>query len=571
MSNRLPFDKPPRRNGPPAPLPPEVPPCEPKIIPPSEGSAGRDAAGKDVTEQFTPAGGNVSAGGSTPSGGIDPRVPTGPPPMSITALLTRIKSALTRAFPQRLAVVGEISNLKVHSSGHLYFRLKDAGAAIDAAMFRASASKLKFRPADGMEIIAEGRVDVYDVRGQLQFYVECMTPKGAGALELAYRQLCQKLQAAGLFDPAHKVPIPRIPRAIGLVTSPTGAAIRDIRRTLARRWPAARVYLMPALVQGEGAAASIARAIAMLDAQAARFAIDTIIVARGGGSLEDLWAFNEEPVARAIYAAKTPIISGVGHEVDVTIADMVADLRAATPTAAAEQAVPDAAEIRRHVASMALRLTQRMGQHVSHCTAALSALRRSVVFSDPLWRLRTFQQRLDELTHRLRAGLRHELAQDRNCLEPLANRLAAQHPARLRERAGANLQRLTARLAWVLGGRSKRAGDVLAVLQRRLDAVHPRHRVELARQALTGATRQLEAMSYRSVLGRGFSVTRRAGAILRSARAVAPGEALETELIDGLINSVVNGSIAEHKDVSPPPAKPPRRKKDSSSDEPRLF
>jgi len=258
-----------------------------------------------------------------------------PKGMSVWQLVSQVKAALAEAFPKRVAVVGEISNCKRHSSGHIYFRLKDARASIDAVMFRSHASKLRFSPEDGMEVVVDGRVDVYDVRGQLQFYAERMTPRGVGELELAFRQLKDKLAAQGLFDPARKKPLPPFPRAVGVVTSPTGAAVRDIARTLRRRWPAARVYLVETLVQGEGAAEQVAAAVAALDAGAERLDIDVLIVARGGGSLEDLWAFNEEPVARAIAAARTPVISGVGHEVDFTIADLVADVRAATPTAAA--------------------------------------------------------------------------------------------------------------------------------------------------------------------------------------------------------------------------------------------
>jgi exodeoxyribonuclease VII large subunit len=476
--------------------------------------------------------------------------------MSVTALLTRIKGALSQAFPGRLTVAGEISNLKLHSSGHLYFRLKDAGAAIDATMFRSAAAKLKFRPTDGMEVVVEGKVDVYDVRGQLQLYVESITPKGVGALELAFRQLCQKLQQAGLFEPSHKIPIRRIPRAIGLVTSPTGAAIRDIRRTLARRWPAADVYLVPALVQGEGAAASIAEAIALLDANADKLSLDTIIIARGGGSMEDLWAFNEEIVARAIYSARTAIICGVGHEADVTIADLAADLRAATPTAAAELAVPDREDVGRGLTSLASQLTHRVSQQVAQGKSALASVMRSVVFRDPSWRLRTLQQRFDELGLRLRGALRHLFARGRQRLEPASNRLAAQHPARIQERAAARLQRLTSQLAWVLGGRSKRSGDTLAVLQQRLQAGNPRNHLELARQMLTSAQRQLEVMSYRSILGRGFSVTRsRDGKILRSVADAAGSEILETELIDGKIKSFTDSATR-------PSAK--RTKKDAS-------
>lgn len=428
--------------------------------------------------------------------------------MSVSALIARIKGALADAFPKRVTVLGEISNFKRHSSGHMYFRLKDANAAIDAAMFCSNAARLKFAPEDGMEVVVDGRVDVYDVRGQLQIYVQRMTPRGEGALELAFRQLCEKLRAEGLFDEAAKKPIPRFPRAIGVVTSPTGAAIRDIRRTLRRRWPAARVYLVPTPVQGEGAAEAIAEGVTLLDAGAETWEIDTIIVARGGGSLEDLWAFNTEPVARAIFAAATPVISGVGHEIDVTIADMAADIRAATPTAAAELAVPDVTEVRRILSDLAGRMTRWLRDRILAARSVLRGIGRSVVFRDPGAGVRTRTQRIDELS---------------------------------------------GRLAWALGGASKRAGDLLSGLQVRFQACSPIHRLALARQKVNSAARQLAVMSHRAVFRRGFSLTRgQDGRILRSAGQARPGDTVETELADGRFKSVVGSAGVPRRKKKPP-------------------
>jgi exodeoxyribonuclease VII large subunit len=506
------------------------------------------------------------------------------PAMSVSGLVGRIKAALAESLPQRLTVVGEISNFKRHDSGHFYFRLKDANASIDAVMFRGSAGRVRFDVKDGLEVVVEGRVDVYEVRGQMQLYVERMTPKGAGSLELAFRQLKDRLQREGLFDPAAKKPLVQFPRAIGVVSSATGAAIRDIRRTLGRRWPAAPVYLVPTLVQGEGAAEQIAQAVRLLDANAARLRIDTIIVARGGGSLEDLWAFNEEIVARAVFAARTPVISGVGHEVDVTICDLVADVRAATPTAAAELAVPDRAAVADLLAGQALRLHRLMRQRLTAARSAVDAVCRSGMFRDPTARLRTQTQRLDELWHRLRGGVRQRLAGGRGRLDPSANRLAALHPARLHERAAATVDRLLRRLAWALGGRSKRAGDVLGKLAQRMAAADPAHRAALARQKVDAAARQLEAMSYRNVLKRGFSVTRSpAGRILRSVAEVAAGAVVETELADGKFRSrvpSVEAGLSASTDVAGPtdPAgsTPPRAKRARAADKdpldgPTLF
>ena len=507
--------------------------------------------------------------------------PGGEAPLSVSGLVASVKHALNDAFPRRVTVVGELSNFKQPSGGHMYFRLKDAGAAIDAAMFRGSASKLKFAPADGLEVVVEGRVDVYETRGQLQLYVERMTPRGAGALELAFRQLCDKLRAEGLFEPSGKKPICPLPRAIGLVTSPTGAALRDIRRTLHRRWGAVTVYLLGSLVQGESAAGALAEAVRLLDANADRLCIDTIILARGGGSIEDLWAFNEEVLARAIFACRTPVISGVGHETDVTIADMVSDCRAATPTAAAVLAVPDADELRQHLAALAARLSRTAVERVRSARGAIDAVLRSVVFRDPAARLRAQMQRTDELSHRMASGLRSRLARGARRLAPAANRLAALHPARLGERARASLDRLAGRMAWALGKRSKHAGSALADLAIRMRASHPSHRVRLARQRLGALARQLEAMSYRSVLARGFSVTRKDdGTILRTPGDAREGDSIRTELADGTVDSRVTGRNdtpgsklrrGEDAEKRAPEATGTVRKRRRSSGGPTLF
>ena len=254
---------------------------------------------------------------------------------SVSELSLEIRNHLERQFPD-VWVRGEVSNFRAAGSGHLYFTLKDETAQIRAVCFRNQARYLKFKPQDGLAVIARGRLSLYEARGEYQLYVEFLEPAGFGALQLAFEQLNQKFAAEGLFDAARKKPLPMLPRSIGVVTSPTGAVIRDILRILQRRYRNAGVLLYPARVQGEGAAQEIAEGIQYFNA---RPAVDVMIIARGGGSLEDLWAFNEEVVARAIAASKIPVISAVGHETDFTIADFVADLRAPTPSAAAELVV----------------------------------------------------------------------------------------------------------------------------------------------------------------------------------------------------------------------------------------
>ncbi len=261
--------------------------------------------------------------------------------ITVTDLNLYIKGILENDFLlNNVTVKGEISNFKNHSSGHLYMSLKDNGGVIRAVMFRTNASKLKFVPDNGMQVIVTGRVGVFERDGQYQIYINEMIPDGVGALYIAYEQLKKKLEEEGLFDVTHKKPIPKYPNIIGVVTSPTGAAIRDILNILKRRFPYTRVYIYPVLVQGPDAAESIVRGLKYFDGK-----VDTVITGRGGGSIEDLWAFNEEIVARAIFEMKTPVISAVGHETDFTIADFVADRRVPTPSAAAEIAVPSSNEL----------------------------------------------------------------------------------------------------------------------------------------------------------------------------------------------------------------------------------
>ena len=279
----------------------------------------------------------------------------------------------------RVTVKGEISNFKHHSSGHLYLSLKDDGGVIRAVMFRYSAQKLVFRPENGMQVVVTGKVSLYERDGQYQIYIEEMMPDGVGALYVAYEQLKAKLQEEGLFSPEAKKPIPRYPQSIGIVTSPTGAAIRDILNILKRRFPYTRVYLYPALVQGEGAAQSIVRGLQFFDGK-----VDTVITGRGGGSIEDLWAFNEEVVARQIFQMKTPVISAVGHETDFTIADFVADRRVPTPSAAAEIAVPSGTELQKFLKMVDGRLYGALLGNLEKAQKALSLLSEKEVLKNPM-------------------------------------------------------------------------------------------------------------------------------------------------------------------------------------------
>ena len=318
-----------------------------------------------------------------------------PKVLSVTQLNAIVRGTLESSLDS-FWVLGEISNVRTPPSGHLYFTLKDDQSQMSAVMFRRYASELDFRPEDGMEVLCSGRVSVYTVRGDLQFYTEEMEPRGKGALTLAFEQLKRRLWEEGLFDPERKKPLPVLPRAIGVVTSLRGAAVRDMLVIMGERFRDRRVIICPVRVQGEGAAVEIAQAIADLDALGF---LDVMIVGRGGGSLEDLWAFNEEVVARAIFAATTPVVSAVGHEIDTTIADFVADQRAATPTAAAEIVVPRKDALLEKTHTLDLRLRRAMRNSLDARKETWRHLVHRLV--DPSRRLRDDQMRLDDLSMRM--------------------------------------------------------------------------------------------------------------------------------------------------------------------------
>ena len=327
-----------------------------------------------------------------------------------------------------LYVRGEISNYKTYPSGHHYFSMKDEGGAIRCVMFRREASRLRFRPENGMKVIAFGRVAVFPRDGQYQLYCTSLTPEGVGDLHLAFEQLKQKLYAEGLFDPAHKKPIPRFPKRIALITSAAGAAVRDMLRILGARWPMAEVFLLPVRVQGTEAPGELCAAIAWANRHQVA---DLIITGRGGGSMEDLWAFNDENVARTIYHSAIPVISAVGHEPDVTIADFVADLRAATPSNAAELAVPDQNEVAVWLRQMEGRLAQAMGRKLERARKDLDRAARCRALQDPMNYVDDKRMVLDYQREKLAAGLNAALNRERQRFGQLASKLDALSPLKV--------------------------------------------------------------------------------------------------------------------------------------------
>jgi exodeoxyribonuclease VII large subunit len=404
--------------------------------------------------------------------------------LTVSELNEQLRAVVEERFPA-VWVEGEISNFRLYSSGHAYFTLKDETAQLRAVLFRNRMRRLRFEPGDGQHVLVFGSLEVYAQRGEYQLVVELLEPRGLGALQLAFEQLKRRLEAEGLFAAGRKQSLPHFPRRIGIVTSPSGAALRDMLRIIGRRFAGLSILIAPCRVQGEGASAEIGQGIADLNR---RGDVDVIIVGRGGGSLEDLWAFNEETVARAIAASKVPVISAVGHEVDFTIADFVADIRAATPSHAAELVVSE----KQAVADTVLALGQRLER----------AARRP---------LRDFERRVDDLSARLlRAGtgLRRRFG---HRVELLTARLNAGSPfARLRSDRH-QLERLAARLQ----------------AEGRRRVVHARHRV-------VAAAGRLHSLSPLGVLSRGYSIARTAdGRVVRRATEVGPGDPVELLLHEG--------------------------------------
>jgi exodeoxyribonuclease VII large subunit len=446
----------------------------------------------------------------------------GPPrrQYTVSELTAEIADTLAGGFPD-VWVAGEISGVRIPGSGHLYFTLKDAGAQLQAVIYRSAARYLRFKPQEGMAVLARGRLDVYPQKGQYQLIVETLEPQGHGALQLAFEQLKRKLAEEGLFDAARKRKLPRLPRRIGVVTSPTGAVIHDIVRVLSRRFPGIHVRLYPALVQGEGSVEEVCRGIEHFSRGGWA---DVVIVARGGGSLEDLWTFNEEAVARAIAACRAPVIAAIGHETDFTIADFVADLRAPTPSAAAELVICTRDELLEQVARAAARLEQGMRYRLAAARHTLEQQGFQRVVGVLQRNLGRRMQRCDELEYRMR-----------DC----AGRRLAGWRRRLDERE-ASLRRLDLRLRIAEArGRSERAYAAL---------VHAAHwRLRSAQARLAPVEAQIRQLSPLAVLERGYAIVQDAGGqVVSDASRVRAGEEVAVRVARGVFAARVT------KEFQPP-------------------
>ncbi|MGD9906386.1 MAG: exodeoxyribonuclease VII large subunit [Vicinamibacterales bacterium] len=450
----------------------------------------------------------MTAGGGLP---FDEPVRPSPPARRIVTVseLTAALRDLVEGRFHEVWVEGELSGARIWNTGHLYFTLKDARAQVKGVMFRSSLRLLRFKPEDGVHVVARGRLSVYDPRGEYQLVCEHMEPRGLGALQLAYEQLRARLAAEGLFDDARKRPLPALPRRIGIVTSLDGAALRDIVRVLRRRHPNAHLVVAPARVQGETAARDLARALRQVTRVEG---VDVVILARGGGSIEDLWAFNEEPLARAIVAAPVPVIAGIGHETDVTIADFVADLRAPTPSAAAELVVRRKDEFTDQVEALTRRASAAVDGRRQRLRGQLHRLDARPAFAGVPARVAFRQRHVTELAAGLRRRAARMVAERRRHVDALARALVTHQPQQRLARGRAALAGYDRRLA--------------AALARRRHGWQTR---------LREAAAHLHAMSPLAVLGRGYAMcwTADGTTLVRTAAAVAIGDRIRVRLADG--------------------------------------
>ncbi|WP_413362602.1 exodeoxyribonuclease VII large subunit [Lysinibacillus sp. 3P01SB] len=428
--------------------------------------------------------------------------------LSVKALTKYIKRKF-EADPhlREVYVKGELSNVKIHTSGHIYFTLKDDGARINATMFRGQAAKLSFRPEEGMQVFIRGDVNVYEVGGTYQLYAQTMEPDGIGGLFVAFNQLKERLQKEGLFNPNFKQPIPLYPQTIGVLTATTGAAIRDICTTIGRRYPQAEICIYPTLVQGASAAADIVKNIQLANKQAM---CDVLIVGRGGGSIEDLWAFNEEIVARAIFESRIPIISAVGHETDTTIADFVADLRAPTPTAAAEIAVPNRQELYQRVLKGQSHMHQMMTARLHFERTRLTKLQNAYPLAMPERLYRPFTEKLAQMDTQLQNATSLYFMKQRNALERMQTHLRMQSPQQQVTYAKRQLDSITQQLT-----RSAFAN------------------IQQNRRQFDGVIRTLGALNPLAIMHKGFNVSYKDGKVVKSVDQLSPEDLVEVAFHDG--------------------------------------
>ncbi len=455
-------------------------------------------------------------------------------PLTVSQLASKIESVVKDAFPSRIHVVAEISS--VTNRTHYYFTLKDENATISAVLFASAARKQSTPPEHGQKVIASGKLDYYAPSGRLSFIVDKLEPVGVGALEQRYKALCDDLRKRGWFDPLTKQPLPIFPRSIAIITSATGAALQDVLDTASKRCPAVNMHVVDARVQGDHAKGQIASAINQISKNYQSLGIDAIILTRGGGSLEDLWAFNEPIVAKAIHECKVPIVAAIGHETDTTIAELVADERAATPTQAAMKIVPDRRALREQLDALTRRLIRELQTSLTHHEAHLNRLYTTGPLANPARLIEPSESKLTPLAARLRSATLHTLSSESSKLDALAIKLAKQQPAAVQVQRQEHIEGLQHRLQTSI-----------------------RTRLRVMSSSLDAAQRELNAIGPRQVLSRGYSLTTtKAGAVVRSTQDLKPGDPLTTHLNDGTVTSIVEGKKpskrSKPKDTQPQPS-----------------
>lgn len=492
---------------------------------------------------------------------------TTPPPLTITQVASRIDLALKAGIPDSLRFTGEISGFRHRT--HWYFDLKDAAAVVNCVMFQSGARKAGFTPANGQQVIATGRIEFYAPGGKVSVIIEKLEPVGAGSLELAYRALCEELRALGWFAPERKRPLPTFPRRIAIVTSRTGAALQDVLVTMKKRCPAVSVLIVDCRVQGASAAPEVAAAITDLSKRANELKIDAILVTRGGGSMEDLWAFNDRIVAQAIVGSSIPVVAAIGHETDTTIAELVADERCATPTQAAMRLTPDSAALLRQIDSTSSRLALLLNRRLTSSRKAIEALASRPLFASPKAALAATASKLTFFTSRLSSGISARMSRHRASLNTLSIRLERNRPAALHAKRQARLWTASARL-YALAPRLTQSPALDARVQRLNLAI--RAAIRTNSQSLDSLQRELAAVAPQRVLERGFSLTTDAsGRVIRAANQASPGDTITTKLADGQLQSVVqvdqNSTTSNSPPATPkstPLARPPRQKPPST-------
>ena len=465
---------------------------------------------------------------------------SGAKPLTVSQLASRIESAIQDSFPTKIRVIAEVSSV-THRT-HYYFTLKDESATISAVLFASAARKLRTPPEHGQKVIASGKLEYYAPSGRLSLIVDKLEPVGQGDLEQRYKALCDDLRARGWFDPLTKQPLPAFPRSIAVITSATGAALQDVLDTAAKRCPAVRMLVVDARVQGDHAKMQVANAIRSISDHHESHSIDAVILTRGGGSLEDLWAFNEPVVATAIHDCSIPIVAAIGHETDTTIAELVADERAATPTQAAMKLVPDRNALLEQLESLDRRVKRELRSSIIQHQDKLDRLSATGPLANPERLIDCFASRITPISNRIRSAVLSCTSAKRRQLDALTLRLAKHQPAAVHARRQEHIDGLSRRSSIAIMNRLAAMSASLASAQRELNAIAPRQ-----------------------VLARGYSLsTTPEGSLIRSAKDLKPGDALVTHLSDGTIDSTVNGKTMK-KIVAR------KSKQTQSPDQPSLF